>query len=121
MTIQLVTQAQPAQAPQSTAGGSAADHLVRAGGNGAESQPAAMQHGEDQRQLLDTAVASMRSFAQSVSRDLDFSIDEASGRGVVQVVDGGSGEVVRQIPSEVALSLAARLEDMRSLLFREEA
>jgi len=40
---------------------------------------------------------------------------------VVQVVDGGSGEVVRQIPSEVALSLAARLEDMRSQLFREEA
>ncbi|WP_409448825.1 flagellar protein FlaG, partial [Acinetobacter baumannii] len=39
------------------------------------------------RQLLDTAVASMRSFAQSVSRDLDFSIDEASGRVVVQVVD----------------------------------
>lgn len=121
MTIQLVTQALPAQVPQSTAGGSGVDHLVRASGNGTESPPVAVQDGVDQRQLLDTAVASMRSFAQSVSRDLDFSIDEASGRVVVQVVDGGSGEVVRQIPSEVALSLAARLEDMRSLLFREEA
>ncbi|WP_313303793.1 flagellar protein FlaG [Stutzerimonas balearica] len=121
MTIQLVTQAQPAQAPQSTAGGSAADHLVRASGNGAESQPAAVQDGVDQRQLLDTAVASMQSFAQSVSRDLDFSVDEASGRVVVQVIDSESSTLIRQIPSEEVLKLAEHLDDFSSLLLRDRA
>ncbi|MDG9757393.1 flagellar protein FlaG [Pseudomonas sediminis] len=65
--------------------------------------------------------SSMQSAMQSIRRDINFQVDDSTGRVVVQVVDGGSGEVVRQIPSEVALSLAARLEDMRSLLFREEA
>ncbi|MCQ4225578.1 flagellar protein FlaG [Stutzerimonas stutzeri] len=119
MTIQLVTQAQSAQVPQSTAGGSAADHLVRASGNGTESPPATLSHGVEQRQLLDTAVASMRSFAQSVSRDLDFSIDEASGRVVVQVIDSESSTLIRQIPSEEVLKLAEHLEDFRSLLLRD--
>ncbi|HAF94310.1 MAG TPA: flaG [Pseudomonas sp.] len=113
MTIQLVTQA------QSTAGGSAADHLVRASGNGTESPPVAVQDGVDQRQLLDTAVASMQSFAQSVSRDLDFSVDEASGRVVVQVIDSESGTLIRQIPSEEVLKLAEHLEDFSSLLLRD--
>lgn len=121
MTIQLVTQAQPAQVLQSTAGGSAADHLVRASGNGTESQPVAVQDGVDQRQLLDTAVASMRSFAQSVSRDLDFSIDEASGRVVAQVIDSESGTLIRQIPSEEVLKLAEHLDDFSSLLLRDRA
>ena len=73
------------------------------------------------REQQESAVASMQSAMQSIRRDINFQVDDSTGRVVVQVVDGGSGEVVRQIPSEVALSLAARLEDMRSQLFREEA
>lgn len=73
------------------------------------------------RERLESVVASMQSAMQSIRRDINFQVDDSTGRVVVQVVDGGSGEVLRQIPSEVALSLAARLEDMRSLLFREEA
>lgn len=73
------------------------------------------------REQLDSVVASMQTAIQSISRDISFQVDDSSGRVVVKVVDGTSGEVVRQIPSEEALELATRLEDMRSLLFREEA
>ncbi|MFV3092740.1 flagellar protein FlaG [Pseudomonas sp. GW6] len=73
------------------------------------------------REQLESVVASMQTAIQSISRDISFQVDDSSGRVVVKVVDGTSGEVVRQIPSEEALELATRLEDMRSLLFREEA
>lgn len=73
------------------------------------------------REQLESVVANMQSAMQSIRRDINFQLDDSTGRVVVKVVDGSSGEVVRQIPSEEALELAARLEDMRSLLFREEA
>ncbi|WP_322978280.1 flagellar protein FlaG [Pseudomonas sp. C11] len=76
---------------------------------------------ESQRAEVDSAVASMQSFVQAIKRDLNFHIDDSSGRVVVKVLDGGSGDVVRQIPSEEALQLAARLEEARSLLFSEQA
>ena len=58
---------------------------------------------------------------QSVKRNLNFSIDDSSGQVVVKVIDGDSGEVVRQIPSEEVLKLAARLDDVRSVLFETRA
>lgn len=73
------------------------------------------------REQLESVVANMQSAMQSIRRDINFQLDDSTGRVVVKVVDGSSGEVVRQIPSEDALELAARLEDMRSLLFSEEA
>jgi len=70
---------------------------------------------------LDAAVANIQSYAQSVSRNLNFSIDDSTGEVVVKVIDGDSGKVVRQIPSEEVLKLAARLDDMRSLMFEAHA
>jgi flagellar protein FlaG len=40
---------------------------------------------------------------------------------VVKVTDAGSGDVIRQIPSEEALQLAENLSEVRSLLFKAEA
>ncbi|MGE0080915.1 MAG: flagellar protein FlaG [Thiohalomonadaceae bacterium] len=47
--------------------------------------------------------------AQYVRRDLNFSLDEESGRTVVKIIDAQSNEVVRQIPSEEMLALARHL------------
>ena len=58
---------------------------------------------------------------QSLQRNLDFSVDDSTGQVVVRVVDGDSGKVVRQIPSEDILRLAERLDEMRSLLFEAKA
>jgi flagellar protein FlaG len=58
---------------------------------------------------------------QSIQRDLSFSVDASTGDVVVKVIDGDSGTVVRQIPSEEILRLTERLDEMRSLLFEAKA
>jgi flagellar protein FlaG len=74
-----------------------------------------------EREPLEQAVSSMRDFVQTISRDLNFAVDDSSGRMVVKVTDGASGEVIRQMPSEEALRLAESLDDVRSLLFKAQA
>ncbi|MCG4453709.1 flagellar protein FlaG [Pseudomonas sp. MMS21-TM103] len=73
------------------------------------------------REPVEDAVIAIQSFVQSIRRDLNFSLDDSSGRVVVKVTDGASGEVIRQLPSEEALRLAESLEEVRSLLFKAEA
>ncbi|WP_460117166.1 flagellar protein FlaG [Pseudomonas sp. S2_C03] len=66
---------------------------------------------------LKTAVQEIEKFVQSIKRNLEFSIDEPSGKVVVKVIASDSGEVIRQIPNEEVLKLANSLNDASSLLF----
>lgn len=68
-----------------------------------------------------SAAQAFKSLVQDIQRNLDFSVDDSSGQVVVKVIDGDSGKLVRQIPSEELLRLSERLEDMRSLLFKAQA
>lgn len=70
---------------------------------------------------LKTAVADIQDFVQSVRRDINFQLDDTSGRVVVNVTEASSGDVIRQIPSEEALRLSENLSEIRSLLFEAEA
>lgn len=76
---------------------------------------------EPQRQALEKAVTDIREFVQASQRNLDFSIDDSTGRVVVKVIATDSGEVIRQIPSETALKLAQDLSKAGSLLFDSKA
>ena len=71
-----------------------------------------------QRIDVNEAVERIRTQVQGLQRDLNFSVDDSTGQVVVQVLDGDSGKVVRQIPSEDLLRLAERLDGMRSLLLQ---
>ena len=82
-----------------------------------QSEPSA----ESAREPVEKAISSIQGFAQSIRRDLNFDLDDSSGRVVVKVTDSVSGDVIRQIPSEDALRLAENLEEIRSLLFKAEA
>ena len=70
---------------------------------------------------LKLAVSDIQDFVQSVRRDINFQLDDSSGRVVVNVTEASSGEVIRQIPSEEALRLSENLSEIRSLLFEAEA
>jgi flagellar protein FlaG len=70
-----------------------------------------------QSEKLKAAVQEIESFVQSVKRNLEFSIDEASGEIVVKVIASDTGEVVRQLPSAEAIKIAESLHNAHSLLF----
>ena len=85
------------------------------------SQPVtASVKGEEQESTADL-VEKLRSQMQEIQRDLSFSVDDSTGDVVVRVIDGESGKIVRQIPSEEILRLTERLDEMRSLLFEAKA
>lgn len=73
------------------------------------------------REPVEQAVTSIQNFMQTIRRDLNFSLDDSTGRMVIKVTDSTSGDVIRQLPSEEALRLAESLEEVRSLLFKAEA
>ncbi|HEX8593327.1 MAG TPA: flagellar protein FlaG [Pseudomonas sp.] len=75
----------------------------------------------EKSQKLKTAVQEIEKFVQSVRRNLEFSIDEASGEIVVKVIASDTGEVVRQLPSAEALKIADSLHNAHSLLFDAKA
>lgn len=64
----------------------------------------------ESHQSVEQAIVHLNEYVQSIQRDLEFSVDEGSGATVVRVIDRTTREVVRQIPSDVALSLARNLK-----------
>jgi flagellar protein FlaG len=73
------------------------------------------------RKDLDSALTSLQSQMKALNRDLNFSVDDSTGDVVVKVIDVESGNVIRQLPSEEALRLSERLEDLRSLMLNTKA
>jgi flagellar protein FlaG len=64
------------------------------------------------------AVSKLNEFVQKTNRNLDFQIDEESGKTVIKVYDSITAKLVRQIPDEAALELAKKLNSEEpSLLF----
>lgn len=59
---------------------------------------------------MERAVEQIRSYLRDSQRQLDFQFDESSGRTIIKVINPVSGEVIRQIPSEEVLQLAAALD-----------
>jgi flagellar protein FlaG len=70
----------------------------------------------DAKDPLVDAVAKLNDYIQTVQRDLMFSLDEGSGESVISVVDRQSSKVIRQIPNEVVLTLAQKLNNEEPLL-----
>jgi flagellar protein FlaG len=71
------------------------------------------------RRALEEATEQLNKKMTHSKRDLSFSVDDVSNKIVVTVKNSENGEVVRQIPSEVALRVANNLENMKGL-FKDE-
>lgn len=70
---------------------------------------------------LQETVREMNAKVQNLRRNLHFSVDDASGRSVIKVIDAETDEVIRQIPSEEILNLAHRLTELneeQGVIFR---
>lgn len=70
---------------------------------------------------VNDAVARLKDYVQNTQRSLNFSLDESSGITVISVYDASTQELIRQIPSEEAVSLAQKLNQEEPLtLFRAQ-
>ena len=54
---------------------------------------------------------------QKMNRNVNFSVDQASGRDVVRVTNQNTGELVRQLPFEDTLQFMRNLDHMIGLIF----
>jgi len=73
------------------------------------------------KQAVENAVSKLNAYVQSTTRTLDFQVDDDSGKTVIKVYDRESDTLIRQIPNELALELARRLnEEEPSLLFEAQ-
>jgi flagellar protein FlaG len=58
----------------------------------------------------------LQDLTRTSGRELEFRVDEASGRMVISVRDERTGELIRQIPDATALRIAQRLESQAEVL-----
>ena len=70
---------------------------------------------------ISEAVNKLNDHAQSISRNLKFTVDEELNRTIVTVYDAETDEVIRQIPPEETLALARFLESEGSSILKTKA
>ena len=76
---------------------------------------------EKLRKTLDEIVDSINKQMSDNKRALRFSVDDVLNTFVVTVRNSNSGEIIRQIPSETALRIAHRMEDMKGIIFNKKS
>ena len=99
-------------------GGAKAGYVANTKMRLAETNAPLVDEGE-LRARLDEAIKALNDQMQSNGRGLKFSIDEAINRHIITVSNTLTGEVVRQIPTEVAVNVAHSIEDIKGLLADE--
>jgi flagellar protein FlaG len=67
------------------------------------------------------AVDAINQKLEESGQSLRFSLDQQSGQTVVRVVDAQTNELIRQIPTEVALAISHSLERLQGLLVKQRA
>jgi flagellar protein FlaG len=66
------------------------------------------------------AVQQLNDFMQHFATTLNFTIDTDTKQIVVKVMNPQTGEVIRQIPSAVALELAKAADSLKGLIISEK-
>ena len=79
--------------------------------------PSADVEGEEVEEIVEE----LNELAQQIERQLQFSVDEDSGRPVIRVIDTETEKVIRSIPPEEILTLRRRLNEVQGVLFKTEA
>lgn len=74
---------------------------------------------ETMRKNLQEAISRINDMVRDGGRGLNFSLDEKLGRPIVMVRNLESGEVIRQIPTEVVVKVAHSIEDLKGMLHNE--
>ena len=76
---------------------------------------------QELKDAADTAMKDIQHFISSQARSVRISKDETSGHMIVQLVDPGTGEVIRTLPSEELLRLARSFEMLGNKMVHQVA
>lgn len=69
---------------------------------------------------LEKVAQQLQEFMGDMNRSLEFLVDKDSGRDVIKVLDKGTGELLKQYPSEEVLTLISKLSDVTGNLIDTE-
>jgi len=80
---------------------------------------------EEQKSLSDKTVSdvadALNSVSKAIDRNLQFSVDKETGRIVIKVTDGDTGELVRMIPPEGISKMRQSFGSLVGLLFNDQS
>jgi len=65
-------------------------------------------------------VDDLNQVVQNIQRQLEFSVDEESGKTIVRVMDSQTGDLIRQLPPEELLALSRYLKEYQNSLQTDE-
>lgn len=86
-----------------------------------ESEPQNTASSQDptlDKQAVTYLADALNKVSQAVNRNLQFSVDEDTGRIIIKVTDGDTGEVIREIPpKEIMQSSQTSLSTLVGLLY----
>lgn len=71
------------------------------------------------REQLEQAAARVREAFRATDAQLEIEIEPDLDRVVIKILNGESGEVIRQIPPQEFIELAKELDGLKGLLLRE--
>jgi len=77
-----------------------------------------VQSGIPSESALKAAVEAANRSMEKANAQVQFAVDEDSGRTLIRVVDMESRQVIRQIPSEEMLVIARNIEKLQGLIVR---
>jgi flagellar protein FlaG len=93
---------------------------VPAVSNAHAAQPGNAQQPTDAQ--LQSAVDKLNRSMQQSNTNLQFSIDNASKRTLVKVIDAGTGETIKQFPSKEVLAISEAIDQFqKGMLLRQKA
>ena len=73
------------------------------------------------KETLEQAAARVKEVLRGTTSRLEIEIDSDSHKAVIKILNGESGEIIRQIPAQELLDLAKHLGEPKGLLVRERA
>ena len=106
--VPVAPRARPMPAP--------ASEKMPPGGNGSPHTQA-----PELRVDVERSRAALERFARQIRRELEFRVDEESGRTIITVRNKETGEIVRQIPAEEVLAMAHAVAEGSPLLLDSSA
>jgi len=72
---------------------------------------------DDLQRVLNKFEKRLKKLELIVNTETEFKIDEDTGMIIVKIKDKDSGEIIRQIPSEVVVKLAKTIDEFLGVLF----